>query len=177
MFTRAIVIRLDSELIRESVCACAKLFVDEENVHMAQIESWKNKKIDGFYTKMTKKGEFSKLCVKIIKKRCYTDLLHFSTRTHNLISFFRPNSILTVELHRTRSFLYILFFQQKTLGDISFKLETKIINFLSVFFEKKYDQDNSSVVNNMQYNLFTIFPLSGPFAEFFFIDFITYFRF
>ena len=24
--------RRDSELIRESVCACAKLFVDEENV-------------------------------------------------------------------------------------------------------------------------------------------------
>ena len=45
--------------------------------------------------------------------------------------------------------------------------------------KKKYNQDNSSVVNNMQYNLFTIFPLSGPFAEFglVFIDFITYFRF
>jgi hypothetical protein len=33
------------------------------------------------------KGGFSKLCVKI-KKRCYTDLLHFSTRMHNLVSFF-----------------------------------------------------------------------------------------
>jgi hypothetical protein len=32
MFTRAIFIRHDSELIRESVCACAKLFADEENV-------------------------------------------------------------------------------------------------------------------------------------------------
>jgi hypothetical protein len=31
MLTRAIFIRPDSELIRESVCACAKLFV-EENV-------------------------------------------------------------------------------------------------------------------------------------------------
>jgi hypothetical protein len=72
MFTRAIFIRPDSELIRESVCACAKLFVDEENVRMAQIESWKNKNIDGFYTKTTQKGGFSKLCVKI-KKRCYTD--------------------------------------------------------------------------------------------------------
>ena len=30
MFTRAIFIRPDSELIRESVCACVKLFVDEE---------------------------------------------------------------------------------------------------------------------------------------------------
>jgi hypothetical protein len=76
MFNRAIFIRPDSELIRESVCACAKLFVDEENVHMAQIELWKNKNIDGFYTKTTQKGGFSKLCVKI-KKRCYTDQLHF----------------------------------------------------------------------------------------------------
>jgi hypothetical protein len=90
---------------------------------MAQIESWKNKHIDGFYTKTTQKGGFSKLCVKKKKKRCYTDLLHFSTRKHNLVSFFRPNRILTVELHR--SFLYILFLQEKTLGDISFKLETK----------------------------------------------------
>jgi hypothetical protein len=32
MLTRAIFIRPDSELIRESVCACAKLFVDEETV-------------------------------------------------------------------------------------------------------------------------------------------------
>jgi hypothetical protein len=36
---------------------------------MAQIESWKNKNIDGFYTKTTQKGGFSKLCVKT-KKRC-----------------------------------------------------------------------------------------------------------
>jgi hypothetical protein len=79
MFTRAIFIRPDSELIRESVCACAKLFVDQGNVPMAQVELGKNKNIDGFYTKMTQKGGFSKLCVKI-KKRCYTNLLHFSTR-------------------------------------------------------------------------------------------------
>ena len=45
--------RPDTELIRESACACAKLFVDEEKVHMAQIESWKNKNIDEFYTKTT----------------------------------------------------------------------------------------------------------------------------
>jgi hypothetical protein len=57
MLTRAIFIRPDSELIRESVCACAKLFVDEENVLKSN----------------------RKLCVKI-KKRCYTDRLHFSTR-------------------------------------------------------------------------------------------------
>jgi hypothetical protein len=68
MFTRAIFIRPDSELIRESVCACVKLFVDEGNVHVAQVESWKNKNIDGFYTKTTQKGGFSKLCVKIEKK-------------------------------------------------------------------------------------------------------------
>jgi hypothetical protein len=61
MFTRTIFIRPDSELIRESVCSCAKLFVDEGNVHMAQVESWKNKNIDKFYTKKTQKGGFSKL--------------------------------------------------------------------------------------------------------------------
>jgi hypothetical protein len=31
MFTRAIFTRPDSELIRESVCACAIFFVDEES--------------------------------------------------------------------------------------------------------------------------------------------------
>jgi hypothetical protein len=31
MFTHAIFIQPDSELIRESICACAKLFVDEES--------------------------------------------------------------------------------------------------------------------------------------------------
>jgi hypothetical protein len=61
MFTRAIFIRPDSELIRESVCACAKLFVDEENVGCAKIESWKNKNIDGFYTKTTQEGGYSKI--------------------------------------------------------------------------------------------------------------------
>jgi hypothetical protein len=88
MLTSAIFIRPDNELIQESVCECAKLLVDdEEKVHMAQIESWKNKNIDVFYMKTTQKGRFSKLCVKIIKK-CYTNLLHFSTRKHNLVSFF-----------------------------------------------------------------------------------------
>jgi hypothetical protein len=87
MLTHSIFIRPDSELIWESICACAKLFVDEENVGRAKIESWKNKNIDGFYTKMTQIGGFSKLCVKI-KKRCYTYLLHFSTCKHNLVSFF-----------------------------------------------------------------------------------------
>jgi hypothetical protein len=79
MFTRAIFIRLDSELIRESVCACAKLFVGEGNVHMAQVESWKNKNIDEFYTKTTQKGGFSKLCVKIKKKMLYRPTPFFNT--------------------------------------------------------------------------------------------------
>jgi hypothetical protein len=132
MFTRAIFIRPDSELIRESVCKCAKLFVDEGNVHMAQVESWKNKNTDGFYTKTTQKAGFSKFCVKI-NKRCYSDLLHFSTRKHNLVYFSAESYFDTVELHR--SFLYILFFfQGKTLGDISFKLETKIMNLMSFLF-------------------------------------------
>ena len=85
MFTSAIFIRPDSELIRESVCACAKLFVDEESTWNKSNRG--RTKTDGFYTKTTQKGGFSKLCVKI-KKRCYTDLLHFSTRKHNLVSFF-----------------------------------------------------------------------------------------
>ena len=68
-----------------------------------------------------------------LKKRCYTDLLHFSTRKYNLVFFSRPNHILTVELRRI--LLHILFFfQEKTLGDIFFKLETEIMNFMSVFF-------------------------------------------
>ena len=86
MLTRAIFIRPDSEFIRESVCACAKLFVDKESTwHKSNRGIEQN--IDGFYTKTTQKGEFSKLCVKI-KKRCYTDLLHFSTCKHNLVYFF-----------------------------------------------------------------------------------------
>ena len=71
MFTRTIFIQPDSDLIWESVCTYAKLFVDEGNVHMAQVESWKNKNIDRFYMKTTQKGGFDKLCAKI-KKRCYT---------------------------------------------------------------------------------------------------------
>ena len=39
MFTRTIFIRPDSELVQESVCACAKLFFDKEKVHMAQSKS------------------------------------------------------------------------------------------------------------------------------------------
>ena len=87
-----------------------------------------------------------------------------------------------VELHRRFFYIILVFFQEETLGDNSFKLETKIMNFMTgFFFRKKYNQANSSVINTMQYNLFTIFPLSGPFgfAEFVFvfIDYITYFRF
>jgi hypothetical protein len=33
------------------------------------------------------------------------------------------------------------------LGGISFKLENKIMNFMSVFFRKKYNQDNSQVLS------------------------------
>ena len=54
MLTHPIFIQPDRELIQESVCACAKLFVDEENAKgCAIIELWKNKNIDGFYTKTT----------------------------------------------------------------------------------------------------------------------------
>ena len=43
MLTRAIFIQPDSELIRESVCAYAKLFVDEENVHKSNCGRIKTK--------------------------------------------------------------------------------------------------------------------------------------
>jgi hypothetical protein len=85
MLSRTIFIRLDSEFIRESVCACAKLFVDEESTwHKSNRGIEQN--IDRFYKKTTQKGGLSKLFVKI-KKICYTDLLHFSTRKHNLVFF------------------------------------------------------------------------------------------
>ena len=86
MFTRAIFIRPYSELIRESVCACAKLFVDEESTWHKSNRGTTNTLTDSI-RKRQQKGGFSKLCVKI-KKRCNTDLLHFSTRKHNLVSFF-----------------------------------------------------------------------------------------
>ena len=77
MLIRAIFIRLDNELIQENVCACAKLFVDEENV--LKSNRGRIKTLTDSTRKRHKKGGFSKLCVKI-KERCYTDLLHFSTR-------------------------------------------------------------------------------------------------
>jgi hypothetical protein len=57
MFTRAIFVRHGSELIRESVCVCAKLFVDEENVHMEQIEWWNNKTLTDSTRKRHKKED------------------------------------------------------------------------------------------------------------------------
>ena len=120
----------DSKFIRESVYACAKLIVDEEehdtlNRMVNWIKHWRI-----LYENDTKKR--IQLCVKI-KKRCYTDLLHFSTCKHNLVFLFGRinfNSRIT-----SYFFLCILFFfQEKTLGDISFKLDTKIMNFMSVFF-------------------------------------------
>jgi hypothetical protein len=60
MLTRAIFIRPDSELIRESVCWWRK---------RAQIELCKNKNIDRFSTKTTQKGGFSKLCIKKKKRK------------------------------------------------------------------------------------------------------------
>jgi hypothetical protein len=97
--------------------------------HMAHwIESWnyiKHWRI--LYENDTKRR--IQLCVKI-KTKCYADILHVPTRKHNF--FFRPNHILTVELRRI--FNIFFFFQEKTLGDISFKLETKIMSFMSVFF-------------------------------------------
>jgi hypothetical protein len=62
MFTSAIFIRPDSELIRGSVCTCEKLFVDEESTwHKSNHGRTKT------LTKTTQKGGVSKLCVKIKK--------------------------------------------------------------------------------------------------------------
>ena len=58
MLTRPIFIRPDSEFIRESSCACARLLVDEENIGCAIIEWWKNENIDEFYTKTTQRLGF-----------------------------------------------------------------------------------------------------------------------
>jgi hypothetical protein len=66
MFTRAIFIRPDSELIRESVCACAKLFVDEESTWHKSNRGRTNTLMDSI-RKRPKTGGFSKLCVKIKK--------------------------------------------------------------------------------------------------------------
>ena len=57
MLTHAIFIRPDGELIRESVCACVKLFVDEKNVHMAQIESGRTKTVTDSTRKRHKKED------------------------------------------------------------------------------------------------------------------------
>jgi hypothetical protein len=59
------------------------LFVDEEST-WHKLNRGIEENIDGFYAKTTQKGGFSKLCIEI-KKRSYTDLLHFSTRKHNLV--------------------------------------------------------------------------------------------
>jgi hypothetical protein len=67
------------------------LFVDDENVHMAQIESWKNKNIERFYTKMTQKVGFSKLCVKIKKDviSTYSIIQHKQRRISFILGYLR----------------------------------------------------------------------------------------
>ena len=58
-----------------------------------------------------------------------------STFKHNLVSLFFPAE--SYFDSRIASYFIIFFFQEKTLGDISFKLETKIMNFVSGFISKK----------------------------------------
>ena len=64
------------------------------------------------------------------------------------------------------------------LGGISFKLETKIMNFMSVFFEKIIIE-STQVLSIICNTICLQFSLIGPFADFgfVFIDFITYFQF
>ena len=58
-----------------------------------------------------------------------------STFKHNLVSLFFPAE--SYFDSRIASYFIIFFFQEKTLGDISFKLETTIMNFVSGFISKK----------------------------------------
>ena len=62
------------------MCEFVKLFVDCKT--RAQIESWKHKHVDGFYTKTTQKGGFRKLCVEITHKKKHV------YDKHNVISFY-----------------------------------------------------------------------------------------
>jgi hypothetical protein len=79
MLTHAIFIRPDSELIRDSVCACAKLFVDEESTWHKSNRGIEQKHSRCFYAKTTQKGGFSKLCVKRKKKILYRPTPFFNT--------------------------------------------------------------------------------------------------
>ena len=79
---------------------------------MCEIDCWRR---STWHTESNHRNEYNmdendtkriiQLCVKI-KKRCYTDLFHFSTHKHNLVFFSRPNHILTVELRRIFFFIY-----------------------------------------------------------------------
>ena len=93
-----------------------------------------NKNIDGFYTKTTQIWEFR---VKIKKSviPTYSIFQHVYGK-HNLVSFY--GRIVFWQKNCIVVFYIILgFFQEETLGDISFKFETKIMNFMTGFvFEK-----------------------------------------
>ena len=85
-----------------------------------------NKNIDGNDT-----DGFSKIWVKIKKDAKPT------------YSIFQPVSIIYISFFGWIVFwqncivvFFIFFFQEKTLGDISFKLDTNIMNFMSGFFSK-----------------------------------------
>ena len=83
MFTRTIFIRLDSELILESVCACAKLFVDEESTWHKSNRGGTNTLTD--YIRKRHKKEDTASFVQKLKKDV---ILHFSKRKQNLVSCF-----------------------------------------------------------------------------------------
>ena len=102
MFTCAIFIRPDSELIWESVCVCAKLFVDEENV--LKSNRGRTQTLTDSKRKRHKKEDLASFVYKLKKDVIPT----YSIFQHVYGTFFRPNRILTVEWHR--SLLYIFFF-------------------------------------------------------------------
>ena len=87
-----------------------------------------NKNIDGFYAKTTQEDS-ARFVLKLKKnvKPTYSIFQHVSIIYISFFSWivFWQNWIVV---------FFIFFFQEKTLGDVSFKLETKIMNFMSGFF-------------------------------------------
>jgi hypothetical protein len=136
MLTHAIFIRPDGELIRESAWACANLLnclLIEEHVLKSNRGSKKTLTIRRLHENDTKRWIQQALC-KNYKKYViptYSIFQHIYGED-NLVSF--NGRIIFWQQNCIAVFFIYSFFQEKMLGDISFKLETKIINFTSVFF-------------------------------------------
>ena len=90
-----------------------------------------NTNIDGFYTKTTQIWGFREFFFLKSVIPTYSIFQHVYGR-HNLVSFY-GESYFDSSI-ASSIFILFFFFSEKTLGDISFKLETKIMNFMIGFF-------------------------------------------